>query len=474
MEDARGNIVVVEDDTAQRTILARWLASAGHEVTEYPDGESCLRGLAASIPDVVCLDLQLPGMNGLEVLDRIRAHNPRLPVIMLTVDDSTEPVVAAIRLGAFEYLRKPADRQKLLTTVRNAVVHSQMEVRLAQLQHEVEGWNYPDILGQSEAMRDLFRQMDRVAPTDVSVLIHGESGTGKELVARALHETSGRSDEAFVALNCAAIPESLQESELFGHERGAFTGASQRRPGRFEQADGGTLFLDEIAELTPSLQAKLLRAIQEQRFYRVGGTVEVSSDFRLVAATHRNLAEEVRAGRFREDLFFRLAVLELAVPPLRDRGPDVVLLAETFASDMGLEMRGSPAELSDVAKAALVSYEWPGNVRELQNAMQRAVVLASGGVIGLDALPDAVRAHSPPERTGEPGGAFAAPQTDPGGGSWTRTMPDLSLEQVEKEVIRTLVERHSGNLSAVARILDVSRTTLYRKMGAHGIARPSS
>jgi DNA-binding NtrC family response regulator len=480
VEGEHGTVFVVDDDGAQRRIVARWLSDAGHDVVEFADGETSLLGLAGTIPDAVCLDLRLPGIDGLETLDRIRAHNPRVPVIMLTVDDAVEPVVAAVRLGAFEYLRKPLDRQKLLTTVRNAVASSQMSVRLAQLEHEVEGWSYPNIVGRSEPMRALFRQMDRVAPTDVTVLIRGESGTGKELVARALHDSSGRRSGPFVAINCAAIPESLQESELFGHERGAFTGATQRRPGRFEQADQGTLFLDEIAELSPGLQAKLLRAIQERRFFRVGGDKEVRSDFRLITATHRDLSEEVEQERFREDLFFRLAVLELVVPPLRDRGADIALLAKGLAQDLGVSTFGRAGEFSPAALRAITSYSWPGNVRELQNAVQRAVVLAPEGTIPVEALPEPVQSAGaawPDERRAgtaapEGPGASAAPGSVPDSAApWAERIPDLSLEALEKGFVQSMLTRHHGNLSAVARTLGISRTTLYRKLDAYDIPR---
>jgi DNA-binding NtrC family response regulator len=476
LEELRGTVIVVEDDSAQSLILSRWLEDAGHEVVTFEDGESCLRGLAATLPDAVCLDLRLPGMDGLETLDRIRAHHPRLPVVMLTVDDALEPVVAAIRLGAFEYLRKPLDRRKLLTTIRNAVGQYRMTVRLAQLEHEVGGWDYPSIQGRSEPMRALFRQMDLVAPTDVTVLIQGESGTGKELVANALHDSSGRKDGPFIAVNCAAIAESLQESELFGHERGAFTGATKQRPGRFEQANRGTIFLDEIAELTPALQAQLLRVLQEQRFFRVGGTAEVRSDFRLIAATHRDLPAEVVAGRFREDLYFRLAVLELSIPPLRERGDDIRILAETFARNLGLDTNNRPASVTPAAMATLMAYFWPGNVRELRNAIQRAVVLAEDARIGPDALPEQVRrASASPPSPGSRGGETAGGSVPAGVtlDSWADALPDLTLEEVERHVIRSTLARHEGNLSAVARALDISRTTLYRKMAAYGIGRAS-
>ncbi|MEM7414072.1 MAG: sigma-54 dependent transcriptional regulator [Gemmatimonadota bacterium] len=463
MDNLRGTVVVVDDDPAQRAILARWLGAAGHDVLEFPDGESCLRGLSASIPDAVCLDLRLPGMNGLEVLARLKERSPRVPIIMLTVDDALEPVVAAVRLGAFEYLRKPVTRERLLTTVRNAVERSSLELRLAQLESSVEGWGHANILGQSAPMLDLFRQMDRAAPSDVSVLIHGESGTGKELVARALHDASGRARGPFVAVNCSAIPEGLQESELFGHERGAFTGAHQRRQGFFEQAHDGTLFLDEIAELSPGLQAKLLRALQEQRFRRVGGTKEIHSDFRLLAATHRDLGEEVRQGRFREDLYFRLAVLVLRVPPLRERGEDIGVLAARFAHDVGREA-GREVTLSEGALDQLLRHSWPGNVRELQNAIQRAVVLSSGTMIEARHLPEAVRTTlpevAPPVSESR---SSRAPSEE--SEHWANAVPDQSLHDIEREVIEALTRRHDGNLSAVARVLGISRSTLYRKLG---------
>ena len=488
MESGIGTVVVVDDDESQRILLGRWLEDAGHFVETFSDGASCLRGLPRTLADVVCLDVRMPGIDGLETLEKIRAHHPRLPVIMLTSDDSVDPVVTAIRLGAFEYLRKPVDRQKLLTTVRNAVSRSRMERRLVELEQEVEGREeFPEMLGRSAAMRGLFRQMSRVAPTDASVLIRGESGTGKELVARALHHASGRRSAPFVAVNCAAIPESLQESELFGHEKGAFTGALRRQPGRFEQADGGTLFLDEVGELAPGLQAKLLRAIQEQRFFRVGGAEEIHSDFRLITATHRDLVQEVREGVFREDLYFRIAVLELEVPPLRDRGSDIALLATTFARDLGLSARETPSQITREALEVLSTHRWPGNVRELQNAIHRAVVMAEGGFIDLDDLPGSVRNPSPAgvdsiaraAGRGVPTGpAAGAPPTAANSlgedGIWTDGVPDQPLSESEAQLIEAMVHRHGGNLSVVARILDISRTTLYRKMEAYGVARPGS
>jgi DNA-binding NtrC family response regulator len=341
-------------------------------------------------------------------------------------------------------------------------------------------------VGDSPSMRQLFRQMDRVAASEITVLIHGESGTGKELVARAIHEASGRARGPYVTLNCAAIAESLQESELFGHEKGSFTGAEQRRIGRFEQADGGTLFLDEVAELSPALQAKLLRVLQERRFQRVGGTTEIQSDFRLIAATHRNLGDEVRAGRFREDLFFRIAVLELEIPPLRDRGDDVLLLSRSFLREISQQERGgAPITLAPSARSALLRYDWPGNVRELQNALHRGYVLSGGDTIRARDLPERILAggyeESPsaelpsvPDRpVGLLRGGPAAPLNGAGMGHGAPSAAAgagvSSLDEVEREAIRLALERCHWNLSEAGRQLGIGRTTLYRKIKKYGL-----
>ncbi len=347
-------ILVVDDDADIRALLRRWLTLDGFRVECVDSGEAALQSLTRMLPDAVCLDLELPGWSGNETLARIKAQHPRLPVLILTANGAVETVVAAMRSGAWDFLVKPIERLRLTTTLHNAVDHSRMSVQVAQLEREVNGRAAEGIVGDSPPMRALLRQIDRVAPTSITVLIRGESGTGKELIARAIHDGSTRRDAPYVALNCAAVPETLQESELFGHEKGAFTGASARHQGRFEQAHQGTLFLDEVAELSLSLQAKLLRVLQERRFHRVGGGREVSSDFRLIAASHRDLSTEVAAGRFREDLYFRLAVFELDVPPLRARGRDVITLAESFLA--GFAGGSSARSLSPDARRALQSH----------------------------------------------------------------------------------------------------------------------
>ena len=451
-------VLVIDDDEDTRALLHRWLTGDGYRVECAESGESALRSLHRMLPDAVCLDLELPGWSGLETLARIRAHHPRLPVVILTADSAVGTVVSAVKSGAWDYLVKPIDRTKLSTTLRNAVERSRMAVQLAQLEREASGHPPMGLVGESPAMRSLLRQIDRVAPTDVTVLIQGESGTGKELVARAIHEGSARSAEPWVAVNCAAVPETLQESELFGHERGAFTGAATRHLGRFEQANRGTLFLDEVAELSPSAQAKLLRVLQERRFHRVGGGAEVASDFRLIAASHRDLADEVAAGRFREDLYFRLAVFDLAVPPLRERGGDVVSIARAFLAERAAP-GARPLRLSSEAQTCLMSYPWPGNVRELRNAMERASVVAASDEIAVADLPHRVRqpaaAPAPEVR------AAASVAAAPAGG---RTLDDL-----ERDAIVDALRKAHNNRTEAGRALGIGRSTLYRKLKKYSL-----
>lgn len=451
--DRQGLVVVTEDDPAIRRFHQRWLEEDGYRVLAVESGETCLEVLASSMPDAMLLDLCLPGIGGIEVLERARSSHPQLPVIITTSNASVATVVAAMQLGAYDYLTKPVERTRLRTILRNAIERHRMGLRLAQLEREAAG--FPGIVGTSAAMKELFQRIERVASTDVTVLIHGESGTGKELVARAIHEHSGRSAGPFVALNCAAIPEALQEDELFGHERGAFTGATHQRPGKFELANRGTLFLDEIGEVGPGLQAKLLRVIQERAFQRVGGSTDVHSSFRLVAATNRNLQEEVGAGRFREDLYFRIAVFELEIPPLRERREDIPALAHKILRDFSQAAGGRLLEISPDALERLAAYEWPGNVRELQNAVQRAAIECRGTVIRASDLPERVRR--------------ATRSISTGGGGMPEEGEALTLEQIERRAIEIALRRAQGNLSRAGRELGIGRTTLYRKLRKYGL-----
>jgi two-component system response regulator AtoC len=490
-QDERSSLVVlVDDDRNLCDLVERFLDRAGHEVKVFHDGESFLASLGAMMPDVICLDLSMPGIGGLDTLQVIKERHQNLPVIILTADHTVDSVVTAMQRGAYDYLVKPIDRTKLVTTVGNAVERYQMSMRLRQLEREVGGDGYQNIVGESPAMKELYRQMDRVAASDITILIHGESGTGKELVAQAIYEASGRKSGPFVALNCAAIPETLQESEIFGHEKGAFTGAVARHIGKFEQANGGCLFMDEVAELSLSLQAKLLRAIQEKRFHRVGGSTQVHSDFRLIAATHRNLLEMVNRSLFREDLYFRIAVFELEVPPLREREEDVVLLAERFLDRYNARTSKGPKaptrpRLSNDVIHLLKKYPWPGNVRELENIMQRCLLIAKEGLILPEDLPPRLRVRGgmeesstaivepvePAEAARETGGQLPvepAPRREaPGPPQRSSRLETLDLEELERRAIQQALEEAGGNLSQVVRLLGIGRTTLYRKLKSH-------
>ena len=443
-------LLLIDDDASLLRLLQSWMDREGWRVHSASNGAEGLRSLSETLPDVIVLDLYLAGEDGLEILDRIVARHPNIPVVMLTAEAGVNVVVEAMRRGAHDYLTKPMARSTVIDTVRKALAQTATIQRSLGATREAGGGGFGAMLGQSPAMLHLFRQLDRVAPSEVTVLIQGESGTGKELVARAIHDGSSRSKGPFIAVNCAAIPESLQESELFGHEKGAFTGAEGQRAGRFEQAQGGTLFLDELGELSASLQAKLLRALQERRFYRVGGNTEVKVDVRILAATHKDLEAAVQAGTFREDLFYRLAVFEVELPPLRDRGDDILLLAKHLLST---KPGGRNLTLASDAERILRTYSWPGNVRELDNAMARAAVCAEGQITAAD-LPQRVKTGPPTKST-----AVDEARSD-----------DLKpMELLERQAIVDAMAAAEGNHSAVMRQLGIARTTFYRKLKKYGL-----
>ncbi len=459
-ENASNLIFVVDDDPNQLMVLDRWLSREGYTVLTMESGEACLDELSEHLPAAICLDLNMPGMDGMATLEQVHEHNPMLPVIVLTSDDAVDSVVRAMRLGARDYLTKPLDQTKLLTTLRNAVEVGRLAMRVTQLEREVEGRGYPGIVGSSPTMKSVFRQLDRLCVSDVTVLIHGESGTGKELVARAVHQSGSRSRGPFVAVNLAAVPETLMESELFGHEKGSFTGAVNRRIGRFEEAHHGTLFLDEVGEMSPQVQVKLLRVLQERTFQRVGGAARLSSDFRLVTASHRNLEEEVKQGRFRQDLFFRLAVFDLELPPLRRRKEDIPALAQTFIRRHGgTRVEGVTAEAMQV----LVNYDWPGNVRELENVMQRGLVVANQKDIQLEDLPERMRGAAAAEEPETQVIAPVAPAEEPD------EEQDTTLEDHSRRLLVQALTRHDGNASAAMRELKIGRTRFYRMLKKFGL-----
>lgn len=453
-------VAVVDDDPSMTAFFERALTPAGFLVQIFGDAESLLNTADQRVADVVCLDLQLPGMDGLTALQHLRRKRHQSTVIMLSGNSSVDLVVAAIRHGAYDYISKPTTATRLRTTVENAAEHVRLTRDVGILNSMLDVGGYQGLLGRSTLMRNVFEQIERVAESDISVLILGESGTGKELVARAIHDRSRRKNGRFVALNCAAVPEPLQEDELFGHEHGAFSGATRRRIGRVEYAHKGTLFLDEVSELSPLLQAKLLRVLQERSFQRIGSNDEIESDFRVLAATHRDLASEVAAGRFREDLFFRLAVFDLHVPPLRMRGDDVALLATAFVHRYAV-VSGSPGpSFSPEALAALAAYSWPGNVRELQNTVQRAAILAQGRPIQLaDLTPRLIAGQA----------AVSPAGLKPPSRPLFRDGPDTDLATMQRQAIQAAIVRHRGNVAAAVRQLGISRTTLYRKMKEYNL-----
>jgi len=462
--EPRELILVVDDDPLCCEIVRRLLDENGYAVEIFHSGEDCLTALTSSMPIVICLDMHLPGLSGLETLKRIQKTHPYLPVIFLTGETEVDTVVTAIQLGAFDYLLKPVDPPRVLTQIRNAVEKGRMSMQIAQLQREAEGSSYPGLIGRSEAMVRLQRQMDRLSSCDTTVLIFGESGSGKELVARGIHQASGRRDEPFIAVNCAAIPESLQEAELFGHEKGAFTGATEQRIGCFEQADGGTLLLDEIGELSDSQQAKLLRTLQERRFRRVVGRREIQSDFRLLAATHRHLEEGTRDGSFREDLFFRIAVFELEIPPLRLRLTDIPVLADYFVEKYAGE-RAEELLIDTLALQILQEYHWPGNVRELENVIQHALIVTAGNEILPEHLPNRVLQPQANDNT-----IITAPERGQLESRHGLEEPfSFNLEEIEKYTIAAAIKKSEGNLSKAGRLLGISRSSVYRKIQRYEI-----
>jgi DNA-binding NtrC family response regulator len=449
MKDVRLRILVVDDEAGIRDMLTTRFELDGHAVTTAATGERALAVLAEHSFDVAFLDLNLGGgMNGLELLKQARVAHGELAAVMISAQGSIGEAVEATKLGAFDFLEKPLEPARLELVLRHLAER-------AGLKRHVRAAALPgtggEMIGQSEALAKLVRELERVAPTGGKVLITGENGSGKELVARAIHLGSRRADAAFIKLNCAAIPRDLIESELFGYERGAFTGAVQAKKGKLEMADGGTLFLDEIGDLSLDAQAKLLRAIETGEVERVGGTKTSTVDVRLVSATHKDLAEQVRAGAFREDLYFRLNVLPLHVPPLRERGGDIALLAQHFLSGFARAEGLADKELTPEAAALLEAYSWPGNVRELRNAMERIVLLEDCDEIRSEHLSQKLRGSS---------SLFRAH------GLMTRS--NRPLAEVEREHIIRVLDETDGNRTRAADILGITRQTLLNKLKVYG------
>jgi two-component system response regulator AtoC len=447
-------VLVIDDEAGLRHTLLLILRDEGYQVVVAEDGEAGLRVALAEPPDLVLCDVRMPRLGGLEFLDRYQEAGGTALVVMMSAYGTLDAAMEAMRRGAYDYISKPFNADEVILTLRKAEEREQLKREVARLRKEVgQVQGFEGVVGESAAMRDVMDLAARVAPFPSTVLLTGESGSGKEAVARAVHRASPRNGKAFVAVNCGAIPENLLESELFGHERGAFTGADRAREGLFEEADGGTLFLDEIGELSLPLQVKLLRVLQERQIRRVGGTGEKAVDVRVLAATARDMVDEVREGRFREDLFYRINVVQITVPPLRTRPEDVPPLAEHFlrlhAKRLGVETPGLPRELVPV----LAAYSWPGNVRELENVIERALVL-SGGRVAVEHLPPHVRSGRHP---------FQVPDDD-GDLSVKRRLPAL-----EKSLIVRALERSRGNRTKAAELLDLSVRALSYKIHDYGL-----
>jgi DNA-binding NtrC family response regulator len=452
MEQGQAAILVIDDDPSVRLGLQEILRAEGYEVETAADGEAGLLRLKEHPFDLVLTDLSLPGLGGMDVLKYVVHHQPECLCIIVTGYGSIKNAVANMRLGAFDYLCKPVDPQELRVVVGRALEHRRLKWENLQLKKRLhKRFGFANMVGTSEAITGVFELIRKVADTDSTVLILGESGTGKELIAHALHYNSSRREGPFIPVNCAAIPEELLESELFGHERGAFTHAVRTRIGRFEQADGGTIFLDEISEMSPGLQVKILRVLQDRSFERIGGVKTIRVDIRVIAATNQDLEERVRQGRFREDLYYRLNVIPIRVPPLRDRVADIPLLVRHFLDGFSRKRKTPPKRLSPGALELLLEYSWPGNVRELENLMDRLVILSEGEVVEAAELPERLQGRPPAPR--EPRGL------PPQGINLTAAVQDL-----ERDLILQALERSNWVKSKAAQLLHLNRTTLLEKM----------
>ncbi len=448
------NILVVDDDRNICKMIEINLRKEKEYIVETANsGEACLKAIRETIPDLILLDIQMPGIDGIETLTRIRNEEPRIPVVMMSAHGTIEKAVKSMKLGAYDFIQKPFPSDRLLVTVRNALTTSSLKQEIDTLRSELKDrFQFKNIIGQSGVMQEVFRALEKVVNSNVTVLIQGESGTGKELIARAIHyHNPQRNNKPFVAVNCSALPESLLESELFGHEKGAFTGATGKRIGKFEVASGGSIFLDEIGLMTPATQAKMLRILQEREFERVGGNELVKVDVRVISATNKDLEEAVRTNEFREDLFYRISVFPIKLPPLRERREDIPLLAAHFIDKFARQESKEVEGIAPDALELLMAYNWPGNVRELENAIERAVVLSSTREITPKDLPNTVRSI----------GEKRIYESDNTLSSW--------IEKLEEEALRNALLENGGNISQTAKKLGIGRATIYRKAKKYGL-----
>lgn len=457
-------ILIVDDDDAHRSMLCSLLRSWGYETDEANDGDVAIHKVQERAYDAILSDVKMARIDGLSALKEILSYNPSIPVLIMTAWSSVETAVEALRLGAYDYLSKPLDFDVLRQTLFRTLEHTRLAAENKELRHCLSTQSHSGILGRSACMKDLIYMVNTVAPSEATVLIVGESGTGKELVARAIMQASHRNKAPFITVNCAALSPTLLESELFGHEKGAFTGADRRREGHFKQADGGTLFLDEIGELPLLLQAKLLRAIQQGEIQRVGSDTSITVDVRVIAATNRDLPAEVAAGTFREDLYYRLNVIGLDVPPLRKRREDIPLLATVFLERFSLANRKVIKGFTPQSMDALLRYNWPGNVRELENAIERSVILCTGEYISERDLPLVITTLPQEILFSAVEGGLQSSVMLAGGQKQI-----LTLEQLERIAILSMLQETSDNKSEAARRLGITRATLHNKLKRYGI-----
>ncbi len=450
------HILIVDDDPNHLKTLQTIVRSWGYQVSTADDGVKAVESVKEKPFALILMDVRMAQMSGIEALQRIKQYNPAIPILIMTAYSSVDSAVEALKSGAYDYLTKPLDFEVLKISMARALEHSGLKVENATLKSKMSAdYELENIIGKSRPMKELVEMMSMVAPSEATVLITGESGTGKELIAKSIHYNSQRKDRPLVVVNCAALTETLLESELFGHEKGAFTGADKRREGRFKQADKGTIFLDEIGETSPAMQAKLLRVIQEREIQRVGGEETLSVDVRILAATNRNLEDDVKEGKFREDLFYRLNVVTLRIPPLRERQDDIPLLAQHFLEKYAKKNNKRVKGFSPLAMDMLLKHAWPGNVRELENVIERAVILLPDEHITEKELPTTVT-ESYTKKKG-----------------WVSPPPQVAanrpLEEIEKEAILATLEDCGGNKSETARRLGINRKTLHKKLKVYGI-----
>jgi nitrogen regulation protein NR(I) len=457
-------VLVIDDETNLRKVLAALLRREGFDVAVAENGEQGLLEFEKNGADIVVTDLVMPKRGGLEVLREVNARSPDVPVIIITAHGTVDSAVEAIKLGAFDYITKPFDQAELSAVIRKA------DKTHDRSRGAVHGDGKTRLIGESPQMQEIYRVIDKIADTPSTVLITGESGTGKELIATALHEGSSRRQKPLIKINCAAIPKDLMESELFGYERGAFTGAVTSKPGRFELADGGSLFLDEIGEIPSEMQVKLLRALQESEFERVGGIKTTRVDVRLIAATNRDLMQEIEAGRFRKDLYYRLAVVPITLPPLRERKSDIPMLVSHFIEKYNKKLNRAVAGLDDEALELLKAYAWPGNIRELENLMERVLLFADGPTLRAQDLPEPIRpGPSAPSAAATTATATPSPEVAAGAESGLKDLVRAKRAEVERESIRLALQETGGNVTRAAKLLQISRKSLQIKMKEFGL-----